>query len=226
MTKKRSLELSIKILFIVVGIVLYILFLLEDFGDYDIGDNVWIKYSIIIIASVYTLVSIAFATNKKEFRDDIILALALLFTLLSDYFLLVQDDNYEIGMITFIVAQLLHALRIERNKIHTIISVIIRVIIPVIGIAVLAGMGELELIYALALIYGTQLLMNFVENTALCFISKKNKLKYILLAIGFALFIGCDVCVGLMNIGEYGGVLLMWLFYAPSQIVIALSSNK
>lgn len=226
MTKKRLLELSIEILFIVVGIVLYILFLLEDFGDYDLGDNVWIKYSIIIIAFVYTLVSIAFATNKKEFRDDIILSLALLFTLLSDYFLLVLDDYYEIGMITFIVAQLLHALRIERNKIHTIISVAIRVMIPVIGIAVFAGIGELELIYALALIYGTQLLMNFVENMALCFISKKNKLKYILLAVGFALFIGCDVCVGLMNIGEYGGVLLMWLFYAPSQILIALSSNK
>ena len=226
MTKKRLLELSIEILFIVVGIVLYILFLLEDFGDYDLGDNVWIKYSIIIIAFVYTLVSIAFATNKKEFRDDIILSLALLFTLLSDYFLLVLDDYYEIGMITFIVAQLLHALRIERNKIHTIISVAIRVMIPVIGIAVFAGIGELELIYALALIYGTQLLMNFFENMALCFISKKNKLKYILLAVGFALFIGCDVCVGLMNIGEYGGVLLMWLFYAPSQILIALSSNK
>ncbi|MBO4695258.1 MAG: hypothetical protein J5656_04980 [Clostridia bacterium] len=226
MTKKRSIEFSIELLFIVTGVILYILFLLEDFGDYYLGDNVWLKYSIIIILFVYSLIAIGFGTNPKEFKDNILLALALLFTLLSDYFLLVQDDNYEVGVIMFTFAQLFHALRIERNKIHTIISVIIRIILPVVGIIVLASMGELNVLYAFVLIYATQLLMNFVENLVLCFISKTNKIKYILLTIGFALFIGCDVCVGLMNIGEYSAALLMWAFYAPSQALIALSTNK
>ena len=226
MNKKRIIQLPIEITFILVWIVLYILFMLEDFADYELGENIWIKYSIVLTAFVYVLISIGFSNGAKGIKDNIILALALLFTLISDYFLLVLDDYYIVGLITFIVAQILHALRIERNKVHTIISICIRVMLPVIGIIVLARMGELDFLYALVCIYAVQLLMNFVENIALCFISKTNKLKYILLSIGFALFIACDVCVGLFNIGEYGGMLLMWAFYAPSQVFIALSANK
>ena len=226
MNKKRVIQLPIEISFILVWIVLYILFMLEDFADYELGENIWIKYSIVLTAFVYVLISTGFANSPKGIKDNILLSLALLFTLISDYFLLVLDDYYTIGLTTFIVAQILHALRIERNKIHTIVAIVIRVILPVIGIIVLASVGELNVLYALVCIYGVQLLMNFVENIALCFISKTNKLKYILLTIGFALFIGCDVCVGLMNIGEYSAALLMWAFYAPSQALIALSANK
>ena len=226
MNKKRVIQLPIEITFILVWIVLYILFMLEDFADYELGENIWIKYSIVLTAFVYVLLATGFSNGAKGIKDNIILALALLFTLISDYFLLVLDDYYIAGLITFIVAQILHALRIERSKVHAIVSIVIRIILPVIGIIVLASIGELDFLYALVCIYAVQLFMNFVENIALCFISKTNKLKYILLIIGFALFIGCDVCVGLFNIGEYSGMLLMWVFYAPSQVLIALSANK
>lgn len=49
-----------------------------------------------------------------------------------------------------------------------------------------------------------------------------------LLALGFVLFVGCDISVGLFNslwpvwaVGRW-----MWLFYGPSQLLLSLSSHK
>ena len=49
-------------------------------------------------------------------------------------------------------------------------------------------------------------------------------------ALGLTLFVGCDVCVGLFNVlppgsAPYFAVSVgMWLFYLPSQVLIALSA--
>ena len=51
-----------------------------------------------------------------------------------------------------------------------------------------------------------------------------------LFALGLALFVGCDVCVGLFNALPAPSPLYsaasvgMWLFYLPSQALIALSA--
>ena len=64
--------------------------------------------------------------------------------------------------------------------------------------------------------------MNFVEVLASYFQDKK-KFDYLYLAIGFFLFIGCDICVGLANLGHEICYNLSWVFYAPSQLMIASS---
>ena len=49
-------------------------------------------------------------------------------------------------------------------------------------------------------------------------------------ALGLTLFVGCDTCVGLFNVLPAGSPLYfpasvgMWLFYLPSQVLIALST--
>ena len=52
-----------------------------------------------------------------------------------------------------------------------------------------------------------------------------------LFALGLTLFVGCDVCVGIFNLpGLLPDALYqfsrigMWLFYLPSQVLIALSA--
>lgn len=61
--------------------------------------------------------------------------------------------------------------------------------------------------------------MNFIDS-----LSIKTK-KFYLLALGFFLFIFCDVCVGINNLryNEYSAIL-MWSFYLPSQVLLFLTS--
>ena len=53
-----------------------------------------------------------------------------------------------------------------------------------------------------------------------------------LCALGLTLFVGCDACVGLFNALPahsplYPAVSVgMWLFYLPSQVLIALSAKE
>ena len=55
--------------------------------------------------------------------------------------------------------------------------------------------------------------------------------RWRLFALGLTLFVGCDVCVGAFNspglapAGAYQFAQVgMWLFYLPSQVLIALSA--
>ena len=223
---KSKLKIAVAAVFVAVETVLYALFLAEDFGDADVGDNVWLKYSTVLLAFVFALVGFAFVKkgDKSDLFDTILLVLGLAFTLVSDWLLLVQGDFYEIALITFIGAQLCYFARINRTKIWYIVSIILRAVLPIVIIIVLASIGEIDVLYALVAIYFVQLVMNFAENVARAIVAKDRagRLQAIVLSAGFLLFIGCDVCVGIMNLfgdaGEY-----IWLFYTPSQVLIALS---
>ena len=61
--------------------------------------------------------------------------------------------------------------------------------------------------------------MNSVE--AILMFIKDKKISSLLLGLGFLLFIGCDICVGLANIGYNEMYNISWVFYAPSQLLIA-----
>ena len=76
----------------------------------------------------------------------------------------------------------------------------------------------------LAGLYFSQLL----SNTILAWTRRGRRWR--LFALGLTLFVGCDVCVGLFNAlppgsPRYFAVSIgMWLFYLPSQVLIALSA--
>lgn len=226
---KSKLKIAVAAVFVAAEIVLYALFLAEDFGGADVGDNVWLKYATVVLAFAFALTSFAFVkkADKVGLYDAILLSLALALTLTSDWFLLVQGDFFEIALITFICAQLCHFARIGRTKLWLVISIVLRLVLPTVIIAVLASLGELSGLYALVAIYFVQLVMNFAENVALAIVAKDRaeRIKAIILSLGFLLFIGCDICVGCMNLyGEAGE--LIWLFYTPSQVLIALSWRR
>ena len=215
--------------FVAVQIVLYFLFLAEDFGNADVGENAYIKYSTVCLAFLFAF-CVYIITSLKGHRtnDGLLLALGLAFTLVSDLLLLVKVEFFEVGLVTFFGAQLCYFARVERNKPWLIASISLRTLLPTIGIIVLATLGEASALYILVVIYFVQLVANFVENVVCIFTAKgrAERVQAIVLAIGFLLFIGCDVCVGLTNL--YGGMAneLIWLFYTPSQVLIALSNRR
>ena len=147
---------------------------------------------------------------------------ALALTALADWFLLVRNDRYAVGVAVFLCVQTVYYLRLRRLGAGS--GWPLRA-----ALALLAGAGLYALNLAsplnlLAGLYFSQLL----SNTLLAWSVKGKHLT--LFALGLTLFVGCDVCVGLTNSGLLPPEVLrfvsvgMWLFYLPSQVLIALSA--
>ena len=190
--------------------------------DSNGSDSTFIKYGVVISSLSFSLLSFSFIKDKKDIIDVSLLSIGLIFTLISDYFLLVANSNFEVGVTTFIFAQLSYFVRfifIDKYSRYQVVTFsTIRLVLPVIGIIVLVSIKELSLLYVLVVIYFIQLVMNFAE--AILMFIKDKKMSSILLGLGFLLFIGCDICVGLANIGYNEMYNISWVFYAPSQLLI------
>ena len=151
----------------------------------------------------------------------------MVFTAISDLFILVLDDYFEIGLATFIVAHSLYVYRLYYGRVKRIwITIAVRAVVAAVLIGICCGLYGLELLIVEAGIYIVLLFGNCVESLIMC----NRGLKNVLFAIGLMLFLGCDICVGLKH-GSMVGVQLsekvydfvvymIWVFYLPSQVLI------
>lgn len=190
--------------FILIESIIFVSFIIMDFMNMN---SIYIKYLGIVICFVFSLL------NKNY-----IISLAQLFTLIADYFLLVIDNYYVLGLISFIVVQMIYMYFLYNNKAKLYIYIRLSLIIIAISL-----INKLPLLYVLVLCYFSMLIMNTITSY-----SNRN---LILLSIGFTLFIGCDVSVGLHNILNSGllydiATMSMWIFYLPSQVLITIGGLK
>ena len=215
------------ILVLLVELFLYTLFLYFDFNDINIEISNWLKYVGIIICFLASLIPI-FSKNSAKFQYFI--PFSLFFTLVSDYFLLINADKnlYIFGVVIFIIVQLSYFIYIEtlkKNKTSFLISLIFRIILSSILIIVLSII-RFDLLSIVSACYFVELLMNFITSLSLIKINK----YFLIFSIGLLLLIGCDISVGLTNLDLFEGHIknlvsnLMWIFYLPSQVLISFSN--
>ncbi|MGN0806618.1 MAG: lysoplasmalogenase family protein [Candidatus Coproplasma sp.] len=227
--RKLSLNNLIFLIFIAVEAVIYVVFnVLAALGE---PDPIYLKYAGVLLCLAVLLVVVIMPNSN---RDNALMLAALFFTAISDLFILVLDKYYEIGLVTFIIVQALYLYRLYADRLKKIyISLAVRLFVMVALIVTFAVIGKLNLLVAECAIYITML----VGNVADAFIVCGKGVKNLLFAIGLALFLGCDFCVGLHNFGTVLGVALpdwlvtfaafaIWAFYLPSQVLITLSANK
>lgn len=194
-------------------------------------DPVYLKYSGILLCLAVTVVTLVFYRGD---RDAVILTCALVFTAVSDLFILVMDKYYEVGLVTFIITQSLYFYRLYSGRLKKIwISAVVRAGVAAVILLVLGLTAGLNLLVTECAIYITMLAANCVDGWLLCKKSRQN----LLFAIGITLFLCCDICVGLHNVGGVLGVelpkallsavrFLIWFFYLPSQVLITCSFRK
>lgn len=189
---------------------LYALFLVLDLtgrGDQTIS----IKYASILLCLALSLLG-----------GDRLVPLALALTAGADWFLLVRNEHYVVGIALFLCVQTVYLLRLRRAGAASGYS--LRA-----GLALGAGLAVYTLgmaspVNLLAALYFSQL----VSNTLLCWTLKGRRWR--IFALGLTLFVGCDVCVGLFNTlppgspQYFAASVGMWLFYLPSQVLITLSA--
>ena len=215
--------------FIAIQLAFYVIIL----GGFATNKSV-MTFLPVITAFLYSVIILA--KDKRSY----FLAAALLFTVISDTFLmLVRPLHQDIAMVTFSIAQLLHFARLFvdiNTKKEKIVQLATRFSLWVIVeiIAVIVTKGTFDIVVFLTVFYFVNLVMNFI-------LSSRYYKNSILLAVGFALFIGCDLVVGFsMGAGVYLDIPetsilyklvnptfdLTSFFYVPSQALIALSGSK
>lgn len=226
-------ELNVKSLiflsFIAIEAVIYVIF--NVYAAVGLPDPIYLKYAGVLLCLAVLLAVMFFPGATK---DNAVMLTALFFTAISDLFILVLDKHYEIGLVTFIIVQSLYLYRLYADRLKKIIiTLVVRLVVMVALIITFAVLGKLNLLVAECAIYITLLTANVVDAFIIC----RKGVSNLLFAIGLLLFLGCDICVGLHNLGAVIGVALpawliqtvsvaIWAFYLPSQVLITLSVNK
>ncbi len=198
-----------------------------------IGGNV-ISFISVVSALVFAVVSF-FIYSKNA--DGMLTASALLFTVCSDFCLIILEPRRQLlSMVFFSAVQVLYFIRLsllgkKREELLTHILIRLSVIITGVLAAVIVLGEKTDMLSLISMFYYANLLVNFVYS-----------LKYIRFSVMFSLgllcFILCDTLVGLSEMGSlyfefaedsviyritHTELDLIWLFYVPSQTFLALS---
>ena len=191
-----------------------------------------ICFSTVLIACLFSLLF-----SRKNICG-ILTLLGLIFTVCADVFLVLMTDGDKLfAMYFFAFVQLFYFLRVmiehtggKIRKVHLTVRIELLFLSLILTCAVLGdGVDKLSVV---SMLYFTNLLVNIV-------FSFFNFKRAPMLAIGLLLFAFCDIFVGFSMLDLYipisessiiyklshTGINLIWLFYVPSQTLIALSSR-
>ena len=200
--------------------LIYITFLTIDAVYVNFWGSSVLKYIGIFLCIIY-------AYQKSS--NDAPLILALLFTFLADT-ILVWTKWEVFGVFCFCFAQFMHLIRhgLIQPKNIGIFTLLVTVFF------IYATTQSIPAIYAITAVYAVMLITNVVLS-----INRYSKNKKDIHArygmYGFLAFIACDICVGTRHLILDGALpatalplvaYLVWVFYYPSQVLIANSSSK
>ncbi len=225
MLKHKSIRLAAILTFCIAELALGILVQTTS-GTVETG----VSYAAVLLACAF--VALCFEPTPRWALTQA----ALIFTVCADYFLVVRGAEQQfLAMLFFSCTQLAYAARLfveDKDKTRRMTHLALRVGVPLAVLAVTFAVlgGGADRVALISMFY----FANLVLNAVLAFVRFKSSR---LLAIGLALFICCDVFVGLSLIEgwlplsegsflyalAHPGFNAAWLFYVPSQALLALS---
>lgn len=209
-------------LFLGMELLLYASFLCCDFLQFNSAGTI-LKYAALLLCLLFSLQNITA-------KDGQLVVVCLLLTAAADWFLLVINRYYMVGLVCFCAIQFLYALRIRRlhSRIHSCVP---RLLLSGGALLVLFFTGFLTPLLFLVCLYFPQLVCNAAESCTL-----PSSPQNALFTAGLFLFLACDISVGIYNSPDYltfasSGVvraaqIAMWGFYLPSQVLIVLSAYR
>jgi hypothetical protein len=164
--------------------------------------------------------------DDHELQDAGYLRAAMFFTALADFCMLVWKENTA-GLAFFVAAQFVYAKRYARNMkrlsnggLEVIFCGASAVVLTVAYIRETPPRDALAALYACALLASVTLSYIYAAR-----IPSPGK---IMIPLGMTLFLLCDINVGLYNLSNGNNIfrILIWVFYLPSQALLALSAKK
>ena len=229
MLNNKKYKLPLVILFSLIQTVLFFLVQLTRGKT-----NIIVSYLVVVLCCLFAV--LYFEKTKKYAFTQI----ALFCTIMADLFLVVIHPIMQLpAMIFFSITQICYFLRLYFNsksekekRIHLSIRALSSVIAIIITIIVLKE--KTDAVSIISMYYYANLIVNIV----FAFVQYKSSKLF---AIGLLLFLGCDTLVGINalvtqyitspNAQEicnaiFGSLNWAWIFYVPSQAMLALSLTK
>ena len=187
----------------------------------------------VLVNSCFCAISLCFLYAFAGLGKPLLVA-GLAGTVVADYYLVVCGAQYKLeGMFAFLLVQALYATYFH-TKGFSKKWLWARLILTALAVGTAFGVlgNKTDTLAIVSVCYYANILMNLLM--AFCRLK-----KFFLLAIGFLFFILCDTVVGLqvasqgyLSIGQdtllhqilFSDINLVWLFYLPSQVLIALAA--
>lgn len=242
---KRILQL----LFLLLQSLLYGMFLFLDITDTNLILSNRIKFVVIVLCFLYVLF---YPRYESVVNNKFLLCLraALFFTMISDLFLLVLD-YYFYGVLTFIIVQQIYGIKLDlaKNKQTTdglkrgmlqkfLRRFILLILLTIVICLTFKGLNVMiDPLLVITIFYFISIITNVLRAIRAVVKYPKNYSNR-LFAIGMVLFLFCDINVGIFNSSGYLSLpedlsytlnsvsaVLMWAFYAPSQVLLSLSAR-
>lgn len=227
----------------------YAAFLFLDLWGDGISLSTGIKFSIILFCFLYALPG----REGNGARDLLLVRSALFFTLVSDFIILfLPSEAYIFGVGSFLIVQQLYGIRLKgsdnlrrglQEKDGFLASFLLRLTTELmIALIILLGLFFAEVrpdsLLIASVFYFVCLVHNVIMAIRLATL-KPRVVSNTIFAVGMVLFLLCDINVGLFNLSGFlpftgntaellyrMATILMWTFYAPSQVLIALSADR
>ena len=226
---------------VLIILVLYILFLYMDFyGTQVFSTSKYIKYSCIILCFLLSIFNTT-STSKYifNFSDRSLLQWGMFITVIADLCLVIFN-YYVFGIVFFSIVQIIYSVRYTPKKRKVTIINFFIYFLCIVFLFLLASLlfKEVNIIVPISLFYAICLLTSVTKAIK----SFKSNLypfpnKY-MIVFGMILFLLCDICVALSNLAvilplttpfilslQQIASFLIWMFYLPSQLLLALSGS-
>ncbi len=241
--KRTSNKKSFIIIYILIQILVYISFMTIDITQSSLySASSFLKFSGIALCFLFTILYYSRNCDRKDIH---VLRFALLFTVISDLFILILD-YYLIGLVTFCIVQSLYLIRLGKwrkdLKIGDTAAIILKnfvrnlIITSIVLLILIVIKIKLEWLIIISCYYFISILFNVIDAILLAAKSKhKNK---VIFAGSMILFILCDINVGFFNLSDFifisskwftllysFSTIAMWMFYLPAQLGISLSGQ-
>lgn len=189
-----------------------------------------------LVVTSYASIVLCFLFALQGMKSIPLMVAGLACTVGADFCLIVCDPIQRLGgMVFFLGAQTLYAIHLHRKQPNTAI-LLLRILLTAAAeiLAVRILKDNLDALAMVSMAYYANLIVNMIAAFTQW---RKNKL----LPVGFVLFILCDTIIGLqvasggyLPITEgsmlynliFNGFNTAWMFYLPSQVLIALSTLK
>lgn len=220
-------------LILLILLIIYIVFIYADvFAHFSSTYLNIIKYIGIILCFILTLI-----TNCKEYLSDArLLQMGMLFTTFADLALVIFDSQL-IGVILFTIVQLFYIARYTRDSFRNIFKRLLMIFIIIFGIYLFISKFIFKtsfILIAAGLFYAICLIVSVVKGLEISRDSSYlNPNKYFI-AMGMILFFLCDMSIAIAYILRTYSILnlsylfsnLIWIFYLPSQTLLAISGYE
>ncbi|MBO7319369.1 MAG: hypothetical protein J6V06_05040 [Clostridia bacterium] len=207
-------------IFLAVEAVLFCIFVAMDVMNHSAENTV--KYIAIALVGIFGL-------KAGKNKDNVVVTVALLFTMLADIFLILVG-NFVAGVCVFICVQTCYTIRFSFMSGKPLVGELLKRLLPglILGSAATYFLG---VNVGIVVAYACSFAVNFVHGFELHIL--KPSPRHLRFAIGLFLFACCDACVGITNLRPgflteqmiRNAEVMTWIFYLPSQILILSTTD-